>query len=303
MNDTFESLYQAKHAAIYRHCLSLLGNPEDAAEATQEVFSRLLNAAPAELGNPGAWLHRVAHNHCMNRLRSRRREVGEPRESEAVGADPEQQALARVALTSAFASLTPRERRALARSTIHDRSIGSVARDLGMTYMAAAQLLSRARRRAAAVAGTVVGLGAALARRPSPPRPSGAGGLLSNAGQNAVVAVAAVLVAGTAALHMSSNDSSGQGRAPAGIPALVVTPPPGTTAAAASMAAVPPTTATPAPQHSTHAAPQPSGAPAHTAPPATAAPSSTPAPVIVGAGPYRCNANPASPSLSLDCVH
>ena len=307
MNDRFDAIYRTEHQAVFRHCLALLGNPEDAAEATQEVFSRLVHHLD-ELDNPAAWVHRVAHNHCVNRLRSRRREVGEPRHQSAT-ADPEHEALARVALTRAFASLTPRERQALAGSTLKDQSVGAVARDLGMTYMGAAKLLSRARRRAAAVAATVVGVATTVLARRTLRAPGTGGGMLSINGQQAAVAVAAALVVGTATGHISGpadRDPVGSSRLP---PPAIVTPVPAAPAVAHLSAAPSPTpSASPwgwAQQPSqaaaqTHAAPPPSATstPRPRSSPSPQ-PSATPAPMVVGAANYQCNADPSSANVDL----
>lgn len=300
MIDGFDAIYQAKHGAIYRHCLQLLGNPEDAAEATQEVFSTFLHASAID--NPGAWLHRVAHNHCMNRLRTRRREAGGGAEAPSgAGTDPERQALARVALSSAFAALTPKERRALAGSTIQDRTVGSVAREMGMSYFAAAQLLSRARRRAAAAAASIVGLMVAAVSRRTP-RGAVGHGVLPPVSQNLAVAVAAIIVAGTAAVHFSGSGTtppSAHGTAPLQVvvPAASASPPP--SVVRRTSAAAPSSGGNGAVSSGAHAAV--SSRPAATAV-ATPAPSGTPPPVVVSAGPYQCDPDPSQPLGSLACA-
>jgi len=299
MSDRFEAIYRAEHSAVYRQCLALLGNPEDAAEATQEVFSRLLHHM-VELDNPGAWLHRVAHNHCMNRLRSRRREVGEPREG-CAAADPERQALTRMALARAFAALTPRERRALTRSTLLDRSVGSVARDMDMSYMGAAQLLSRARRRAAAVAATVVSLaGSLVARRAERPP----GGVLSGLRGQAMVAVAAVLVVGGTAAHFQGSDPArGAVSMPPPQAVQVVTPSPPPTASGPAGTQTPGGTQRPVAAAGAQRSAPPIGAATHATPTPAPGPSGTPAPVIVSAGGVQCGADPGSVDLGSCAPH
>ena len=67
-------LYRIYGPGLYRRCRGLLRDPELAADATQEVFVRLLQRLDGgeDLRDPVAWLHRVAGNHCLNLLRDAR---------------------------------------------------------------------------------------------------------------------------------------------------------------------------------------------------------------------------------------
>lgn len=60
----FEALYNERRTEIYRYILSLRLPPADAQELVQEAFLRLFQAIEAgtSIGNPRAWLFRVAHN-------------------------------------------------------------------------------------------------------------------------------------------------------------------------------------------------------------------------------------------------
>jgi RNA polymerase sigma-70 factor (ECF subfamily) len=75
-------LYRLHGAAVYRRCLRLLGHAEDARDATQEVFARLVQnlAALERRETVLPWIYRVATNHCLNVLRDR---GGRPRDAEA----------------------------------------------------------------------------------------------------------------------------------------------------------------------------------------------------------------------------
>lgn len=58
--------------AIARFCWGYLGSIEDAEDAVQEIFCKVLKAGePPERFR--AWLYKVARNHCLNVLRSRAR--------------------------------------------------------------------------------------------------------------------------------------------------------------------------------------------------------------------------------------
>lgn len=61
--------------AVYRRARYLLGNHEDAEEATQEVFVRAFSSAESfeRRANPYTWLSKITTNYCLNLLRDRRR--------------------------------------------------------------------------------------------------------------------------------------------------------------------------------------------------------------------------------------
>jgi RNA polymerase sigma-70 factor (ECF subfamily) len=68
-------LYRTYGPAVYRRCLRLLRDREAAADATQEVFVKLVRDI-AKLDDSALvlpWIYRVATNHCLNALRDRSR--------------------------------------------------------------------------------------------------------------------------------------------------------------------------------------------------------------------------------------
>lgn len=68
------ALYRTYGPAVYRRCLKLLRDPEAAKDATQDVFMKLvkdMDRLTDEHALP--WCYRVATNHCLNLLRSKRR--------------------------------------------------------------------------------------------------------------------------------------------------------------------------------------------------------------------------------------
>lgn len=69
---TFFELYGPM---VYRRARSILGNPADAEEATQEVFIRALRSAEGFEGRSSVstWLYRITTNHCLNQIRNRHR--------------------------------------------------------------------------------------------------------------------------------------------------------------------------------------------------------------------------------------
>lgn len=72
--NAFTLLVESHEERLLRLCERLLGNPEEARDAAQEVFLKAYRKA-GEIRPQGqvyTWLYRVAVNHCLNRLRRRR---------------------------------------------------------------------------------------------------------------------------------------------------------------------------------------------------------------------------------------
>lgn len=72
---TVETLYVQYGGAVYRRCLYMLRNPDEAESAMQDIFVRLLKAMDKghKVKSMRGYLFAIATNHCLNRLRSRRR--------------------------------------------------------------------------------------------------------------------------------------------------------------------------------------------------------------------------------------
>src|SRR5260221_7618558 len=199
----FEELYAAYQPRVYRTCLAILRNHDDAAEATQEVFSRALPLLTS-LREPQVWLTTVARNYCFDQLRRQKvRGPGVVLDEETPGSrrdDPERETMLRDALRQAFDALSNRERRALARVLLMDDSLGEIAEMLGVSYGAAAQVVSRARRRAALAARAVIGASFGwLIRLTLPDQRSRVTRMAAQAmesGQQVLLAAAVVLTAG-----------------------------------------------------------------------------------------------------------
>jgi RNA polymerase sigma-70 factor (ECF subfamily) len=201
------TLYQANVRMVFTTCRRLLHNPEDAADATHEVFLRAAASlhTPPDGKDARAWLTTVARNHCLDILRRRRRYQSAlttlgagtaPLESETVVVDRQ---LAQAVLEQ----LAVRERQALWASHVEQRPVGEIAERLGLSYLAAAQLLSRARRRAALVAAELAAI-LALIRSGVLRRRA----LVQNMGQP-VAAVLVVPLVVTALISTSSGTQTG----------------------------------------------------------------------------------------------
>ena len=68
----FRTLTDRHYVSVLRLCRSILRHPEDAEDATQEVFVRMFQNLGQYQGRGafGAWLRRLTVNHCLNRTQS-----------------------------------------------------------------------------------------------------------------------------------------------------------------------------------------------------------------------------------------
>lgn len=147
---------------VYRLALRLLRQPQEAEDATQEVFLKAYQHAGRfqPTGTVAAWLNRITANHCLNLLRARksRREVGwEDLEGESgaeaswpdpSGFDP----LAHLSgqecasqIQQALNHLPENQRQALVLKRFGDFSYQEIAAMLGISPQAVDGLIKRAR--------------------------------------------------------------------------------------------------------------------------------------------------------------
>ncbi len=154
----FAELYDRHEQRVYGFCLRLLGNPHDAADATQDAFVRVLARLPALRGREVhfiAYALTCARNACYDMIRSRQRVQpvdGEPQpllaEPGHVSEDPERAALlasARADVQAANARLPTRQREVLSLREIELLSYDEIGEIMDLNRNAVAQLISRAR--------------------------------------------------------------------------------------------------------------------------------------------------------------
>ncbi len=72
----FESLYRLHIDRVYGLCLRMTGNASEAEDCTQEAFIQAWNKLSKFRGDSafGTWLHRIAVNSVLGRIRKSRRE-------------------------------------------------------------------------------------------------------------------------------------------------------------------------------------------------------------------------------------
>jgi len=160
----FAELVERHHRRLLRVCERLLGDAEDARDAVQEVFLKVMVKAgsfrPKALVS--TWLYRVAVNHCLNVLRRRRlrrlvslspveddEAAAAPPEPAEERADPHRELDARrrwSRVQRAIAALPPSQRAVLVLARFEELSYKEIAETLGITLGAVESRLFRAMR-------------------------------------------------------------------------------------------------------------------------------------------------------------
>ncbi|MCS6862480.1 MAG: sigma-70 family RNA polymerase sigma factor [Abditibacteriales bacterium] len=74
--EAFDLLMRQHEAKVYNIAYRMLGHPEDASDAAQEVFIRIYHALPKFRGECAfsTWLYRIAVNVCLDAVRRRARQ-------------------------------------------------------------------------------------------------------------------------------------------------------------------------------------------------------------------------------------
>ena len=143
----FTGLVETHQERLLRLCERLLGDPEEARDAAQEVFLKAFRKAGEvrPLGQVYTWLYRIAVNHCFNKLRRRKlvrflRFETDPEEPGAPAFDPPD------AGPDPISALEARRRwqavrRAIDRLPANQRSVLVLVRLEGLSYRQIAEVL------------------------------------------------------------------------------------------------------------------------------------------------------------------
>ncbi len=152
----FEDLVAAHQRSVLALALRLLGDPEEAANATQDCFLRAYRAlerCPAGAPGQRRWLARLVINVSMDRLRSRkwrwwRERLGlEDAPEPSVLRTPERELLAKEVssrLALALRRLSPRQRAVFVLRHYEDYSLDEIAVHLALRVGSVKSHLSRA---------------------------------------------------------------------------------------------------------------------------------------------------------------
>ncbi|MDX9972298.1 MAG: sigma-70 family RNA polymerase sigma factor [FCB group bacterium] len=132
--EAFRELASRYSGMVYATCLRVLRNPQEAEEAAQECFEKLAGAPHITAPYLGPWLHKVATNRALDRLRHEgRRRAREDRYALERGADhtPEWDDIYPL-VDEAIAELPEELRAPLVHHFLEGRTHESIAQELGV---------------------------------------------------------------------------------------------------------------------------------------------------------------------------
>ena len=146
----FATIFDRYHQPLYRYCLAIVGNSQDAQDALQNTMLKVLRALPGEEREIKLkpWLYRIAHNESIDLLRRRR----DTRELDAELAAPGQSVADELSmrerlrqLLSDLDQLPERQRGALVMRELAGLDFDGIAVALGTSPAVARQTLYEAR--------------------------------------------------------------------------------------------------------------------------------------------------------------
>jgi RNA polymerase sigma factor (sigma-70 family) len=146
----FAAIFDRYHQSLYRYCLAIVGNSEDAQDALQNTMVKVLAALPGEGRRIQLkpWLYRIAHNESIELLRRRREthrldpELGEARPGLAEDAASRERMRR---LISDLGELPERQRGALVMRELGGLEFAEIGTAFGTSAAVARQTLYEAR--------------------------------------------------------------------------------------------------------------------------------------------------------------
>ncbi len=148
--DEVADIYRQYADVVFRRCYSMLGSREEAMDAVQEIFMKVLTRRITFRGDsdPTTWIYRIATNHALNQLRARRPTSDiedipvrlHPRVSSSEG-----QTVSRQVLSRLLDRLDDRSRAILFLHFIDGLDQGEVAEVLGISRRAVVKRLTKVR--------------------------------------------------------------------------------------------------------------------------------------------------------------
>jgi RNA polymerase sigma factor (sigma-70 family) len=145
----FEQIYERYHQELYRFCLAMVGNPQDAQDALQNTMVKVLRSLPGEKREIRLrpWLYRIARNESVETLRKRRDSAElEQHEPTVVGVTETAEARERLrSLLDDLDQLPERQRAALVMRELSDLDFDQIGAAFGTSAAVARQTLYEAR--------------------------------------------------------------------------------------------------------------------------------------------------------------
>ena len=147
----FAAIFDRYHQRLYRYCLAIVGDAEDAQDALQNTMVKVLWALPGEERRIELkpWLYRIAHNESIELLRRRRETRRLDEEQAAPGGGLAEEAASRERLRRLLGDLEElpeRQRGALVMRELAGLDFAEIGGALGTSPAAARQTLYEARR-------------------------------------------------------------------------------------------------------------------------------------------------------------
>lgn len=165
--NAFETLVTKYEKTVYNLALRMTGNPEDAADMTQEAFLKAYRSLSSFRGDSSfpSWLYRITSNVCLDFLRSKSRrpavslttETDEGEETELeipdTAQNPEEQLMSKLtrdAIKRGLDTLAPEQKEILLLREIGGLSYEEISKSLGLELSTVKTRIFRARKRLAA---------------------------------------------------------------------------------------------------------------------------------------------------------
>lgn len=166
IND-FEQLVTAYEKNVYNLALRMVGDPDDAADITQETFIKAYRALGSFRGDSkfSSWIYRIASNVCLDFLRSRSRRAQVPLSFENEDAEGEielpdmsqnpekvlMKKLSMEAVRRGMEKLPPKQRQILVLRELCGLSYAELAQTLSVEEGTVKSRIFRARKRLCAI--------------------------------------------------------------------------------------------------------------------------------------------------------
>ncbi len=146
----FAAIFDRYHQSLYRYCLAIVGDPQDAQDALQNTMVKVLRALPGEERTLELkpWLYRIAHNESIELLRRRRETRPLDMELASPGAGLAEKAMTRDRLRrliSDLDQLPERQRGALVMRELAGLDFAEIGAAFGTSAAVARQTLYEAR--------------------------------------------------------------------------------------------------------------------------------------------------------------
>ena len=152
-HDAFTEIMRSHEDRVFSVCLRIMGNRDQALDATQETFLTTFRKADQFKGNSalGTWIYRIAVNTCYDQLRKQKRRKTDPMPEhldpiDHTAEDAVESAGLRPEIQQALATIPEDFRTAVVLSDIEGMALPAVAEVLGIPVGTVKSRVFRGRR-------------------------------------------------------------------------------------------------------------------------------------------------------------